>query len=267
MTKQRSDWVFDAKHYDLLNQDRAETFAKVFAPLQKAKGLKTALDLGCGIGHFSSFLSEQGLDVLGVDGREENVLEARRRYPHLKFEVADVQDTSVASLGIFDLVFCYGLLYHLENPFSALRAIGRMTRSLAALESVVYPSPEPLMILLEENDAKDQGLNYIAYYPSESSLVKMLASSGLPYCYWPSNFPANPVYQIGRNGFRYRTFLFAANSVLDSDCLVPWHGHVSDFSPWAMSPLYSVPTALSRAYGFFDRNFRHKVKLSAQTKK
>lgn len=258
MTQQKSEWIFDAEHYERLNRARAEAVAKIIPPLQSLLGLKTALDLGCGLGHFSSFLSELGLDVLGVDGREENVLESRRRYPQLKFEVADAQDPNLSSLGQFDLVFCYGLLYHLENPFATIRSISKMSRKLITVEGVVYPSPEPILVLLDENNCEDQGLNYVAYYPSEAALAKMLAKSGFPECYLPATAPDHPVYRPGRGGFRQRAILFASPSPLSLDSLSPWSAARSEFSPWAMAPLYPVPSAFSRLYSFFYRRMYGK---------
>ena len=260
MTQRKLDWIFDAKHYELLNEARGGTFASVFAPLKGTLDLNTAVDIGCGLGHFTSFLSQLGLDVLGVDAREENVLEARARFPHLNFAVADAQDPNLSSLGQFDLVFCYGLLYHLENPFVTIRNIAKMARKLATVESVVYPSPEPILVLLEENACEDQGLNYMAYYPSEASLVKMLMKSGLDECYLPTKFPSHPAYALGRSGFRQRTIIFAARSPLDLDLLTMWSGSTSNFSPWAMAPLYPVPTRLCKPYSFLNRKLRAKKK-------
>ncbi len=258
MTQQKSEWIFDAQHYELLNKARADAIAKIIPPLQSSLGLKTALDLGCGLGHFSAFLSNLGLEVLGVDGREENVLESRRRYPHLKFELADAQDPNLSSLGQFDLVFCYGLLYHLENPFVTIRSICKMARKLVTVEGVVYPSPEPVLVLLDENTCEDQGLNYVAYYPSEAALAKMLARSGYPECYLPAVTPDHPVYHLGRGGFRRRAILFASPKPLQSESLIAWPGITSGFSPWAMAPLYPVPNALSKLYSVFYRKMYGK---------
>lgn len=90
--------------------------------LVPALGLKTALDAGAGVGFFSQTLADCGLSVRGFDGRTENVDEARKRFPHMPFEQANLEDHSVLRLGEFDLVLCFGLLYQLENPLLAVRA-------------------------------------------------------------------------------------------------------------------------------------------------
>ena len=95
---------FDQKEYRRLIEARAETIQKVVAKLKPALGLTTAVDAGCGVGFFSQTLSECGLRVCGFDAREENVSEARRRFPGIPFEKADVQDRSILQMGSYDLV-------------------------------------------------------------------------------------------------------------------------------------------------------------------
>ena len=65
--------------------------------------------------------------MLGVDGRQENVEEAQRRFPQIPFRICNAQESALRDLGRFDLVFCFGLLYHLENPLIAIRQLCAMT--------------------------------------------------------------------------------------------------------------------------------------------
>ena len=51
----------------------------------------------------------------------------QRRYPETKSVAADVED-SLAALGRFEIVFCYGLLYHLESPRAGAPQHGRGLR-------------------------------------------------------------------------------------------------------------------------------------------
>ena len=51
----------------------------------------------------------------------------KNRYPNIPFYIANVEDSSIAHLGKFDLVLCFGLLYHLENPFAAMRKLYALT--------------------------------------------------------------------------------------------------------------------------------------------
>jgi SAM-dependent methyltransferase len=245
-------WVFDQEHYDALNAAREETVLQLLPELKKQLNLRTALDLGCGLGHYSEVLHKQGLHVLGVDGRLENVQEARRRYPHLEFRVADAQDPALVELGSFDLVFCFGLLYHLENPFRVIRSIAALTSGLALLEGMVYPTPEPAMVLLDERPIEDQGLEHLAFYPSETCLVKMLRRSGLGNCYMPKHMPPHTDFQRGNNGFRRRTLLAASGAQIDSPSLISWPDPSPLYGPLSMLPLYPVRRAYSKAVDMVD---------------
>jgi 2-polyprenyl-3-methyl-5-hydroxy-6-metoxy-1,4-benzoquinol methylase len=102
-------------------------------------GLRTALDVGCGLGHFSGLLHSSGLQVSAVDGRQGNVEEGRRRYPQVSFRKFDAEDYALRELGKFDLVFCFGLLYHLENPMLTIRHLQAMTKTLLLVEAVTFP--------------------------------------------------------------------------------------------------------------------------------
>ena len=249
--------VFDQEHYDALNTARWDSLRRSLPEIKQRLNLQTVLDLGCGLGYFSELLHGMGFEVLGVDGRAGNVAEAKRRYPQLNFQTADAQDPTLARLGSFDLVFCFGLLYHLENPFQVIRSISRLTSKLTFIEGMVYPSPEPAMVLLDENDLVDQGLNLMAFYPSESCLIKMLRRSGFPECYTPDPMPDHPGYRTGANGFRLRTLIVGSKISLPSPFLKPWPDASPEFRPWDIMPLYAA-RRITKIYGAVDRLFRPK---------
>ncbi len=50
------------------------------------------LDVGCGPGHWTAFLAEQGADVEGVDLTPAFIQIARARYPSVRFRAAFVDD-------------------------------------------------------------------------------------------------------------------------------------------------------------------------------
>src|SRR6202140_319098 len=134
---------FDQLHYQRLIRAREEAIRNVLHRLSPALGLKTALDAGAGVGFFSQTLADCGLSVRGFDGRAENITEARKRFPHIAFEQADVQDHSILALGKFDLVLCFGLLYHLEIPLLAIRHLRSLTEKCLLLESMCVPDDKP----------------------------------------------------------------------------------------------------------------------------
>ena len=136
---------FDQHHYQRLIRAREDAIRNVLHGLIPALGLKTALDAGSGVGFFSQTLADCGLNVRGFDGRTENVAEARKRFPHIPFEQANLEEHSVLRLGEFDLVLCFGLLYHLENPLLAVRHLRSLTEKCLLLESMCVPDDKPSM--------------------------------------------------------------------------------------------------------------------------
>ncbi len=111
-------FVFDLEESQRLVEARGEFLRCFVTDFKDRLELRTALDAGCGVGHFSSLLQQMGLRVTAFDARAENVEEARRRNPGIDFRVADAEELQPQEFGVFDLVLCFGLLYHLENPFA-----------------------------------------------------------------------------------------------------------------------------------------------------
>ncbi len=206
---------FDQRQYRKLTAARAATIQRVVGKLKRALALERALDAGCGVGFFSKTLEECGLNVCGFDGREENIVEARKRFPHVPFETADIECASITELGRFDFVLCCGLLYHLENPVLAMRNLRALTEKCLLLESMCIPDKKPLMLLREEPRAGDQSLTDMACYPSEGSLVKMLYRAGFAVVYRVVPLPEHDDFRDTAEHARKRTMLLASSAPID----------------------------------------------------
>lgn len=65
------------------------------------QGLGPVLDVGCGPGDLTAYLSERGLDVSGVDLSARMIDHARRRHPEQRFAVASATELALddSSLG------------------------------------------------------------------------------------------------------------------------------------------------------------------------
>jgi tRNA (mo5U34)-methyltransferase len=203
--------AFDEPETLKFNAARRDFLTSLITGLDHAsRPIRTALDVGCGYGYFAGALEELGMEVTAVDGRAENIKEASRRYPGVGFHVVNAEDVGLRSLGKFDLVICLGLLYHLENPFLAVRNLCAATEGLLVLESVCIPASTPSAILYEEDHDIDQGLNYIALIPSESWLVKALYASGFRYVYRPASLPQHHDFKASILKRRRRTILIGS---------------------------------------------------------
>src|SRR5581483_7135028 len=60
------------------------------------------------------------------------------------------EPAALAELGLFDVVHCYGILYHLERPADLIAQIGRSCRNVAIVETCVLATDSPRSDLVEE---------------------------------------------------------------------------------------------------------------------
>jgi SAM-dependent methyltransferase len=232
----KREWLFDRPWTREFTKVRQEFVTEMLGSLRKQVDLNSALDVGCGVGDFAKFLSDMGFCVIAADGRSENVSEAQRRYPNIKFLTADVENLTLEKTGRFDLVLCFGLLYHLENPFRALRNLHGATDKVLLIETMCVPGAHAMMDLLDEGVAEDQALNYVAFYPTEPCLIKILYRVGFPFVYLFDRLPSVEFYSSSLWRKRPRTMMVASKVPLKApelslvrEPMRPVHG---DMDPW-----------------------------------
>lgn len=125
--------VFHAEHYQRHNQMRQEHLASLDLDLAGS----TVLEVGAGIGDHTHFFLERGCDVLSTDARPENLEVLRWRHPNLRTQLLNLDDPRPSFNETFDIVYCYGLLYHLSNPADALAFMARCAGRMLLLETRV----------------------------------------------------------------------------------------------------------------------------------
>jgi SAM-dependent methyltransferase len=250
--------VFDTPHYRALDVARAELLREALGEFQAQLDLQTAWDIGCGVGNFSVLLKELGFQTRALDGRIGNVEEAARRVPGLDVRVGDVEDPALPSLGAADLVLCLGLLYHLENPFRAIRNLAQIAGKVLVLESMCTWDEKPVLHLLEEGPTEDQGLRYIAFYPSESCLIKMLYSAGFSCVYRFTRLPDNADFREQRDRTKQRTMLVGSRHELSSAFLAVAQEPSARFDLWQTAGA-RMPRPVERAVTFFEKPWSEKV--------
>ncbi|PYT62377.1 MAG: hypothetical protein DMG35_07715 [Acidobacteria bacterium] len=231
---------FDQREYRELIEARGETIRRVVSKLKPALGLANAVDAGCGVGFFSQTLAECGLNVCGFDARPENVDEARRRFPGIPFEQADMEDHRICQLGRFDLVLCFGLLYHLENPLQAVRNLRAITEKCLLLESMCLPEERCTLLLRQEARQEDQSLREMACYPSEGSLVKMLYRAGFAKVYRVTGLPNHDDFRETAEHTQRRTVLLASSIPIEVAGFRLLIEPQETEDPWAKKPAAQV---------------------------
>lgn len=246
--------VFDKEHYTQINEARLNFLKQWLPGLVTAQGLKNSLDVGCGVGFFSRYLASLGLEVLALDARSENISEAQKRHPDIKFLVEDIENPIIKKLGSFDLTFCFGILYHLENPFLGVRNLHALTKKILLIESKVTPSSFASGRLVDETFGEDQSKNYIAFIPSELGLIKMLYSSGFPYVYVFNRMPNHENFCESTELYRKRIVMAATKIPLDTSFL-RLVDEPATVDPWIKSHRYQ----LNRVRSFLRKPWRGKI--------
>jgi SAM-dependent methyltransferase len=250
-------FIFDQSIQSELRDAKGEFLRRVITPWKSAAGLQTAFDTGCGVGYFSGVLQDLGLRVSAADGRADNVTEARARYPQVDFHVADAEDPLPSDIGTFDLVLCFGLLYHLENPLRAMRNLRTLTGKVLLLESLCLPDDQPFLLLLDEPLGEDQSLRAVSCYPSEGAMVKMAYRAGFPYVYQFRELPDHEHFRPAVGRSRMRTVLAASLSPLDSALIVPVPEPTPSGDLWTTDPTGAVKMA-RKLRRYFKRSTTRK---------
>ena len=99
------------------------------------------LDVACNCGGFSVEAAKSGADyVLGVDIVDRYLEQAQfvRRalgLSQVEFRKLGVEDLDEALVGTFDVSFCFGILYHLENPVLAMKRLAAVTRRVLGVDT------------------------------------------------------------------------------------------------------------------------------------
>lgn len=100
------------------------------------------VDLGSLEGGYAVEFAKLGFNTLGIEAREENMakcnyVKENLNLPNLKFVKDDVRN--IGNYGNFDIVLCYGLLYHLNDPINFIKTMSSCNSKLMFLNTHYAP--------------------------------------------------------------------------------------------------------------------------------
>jgi tRNA (mo5U34)-methyltransferase len=151
-------------------------------PLPADLAGKRVLDVGAWDGWFTFETERRGASVVAIDiARGTNFLKARElTNSQAAHHILDVLDLSPANLGMFDIVLCFGVLYHLRHPLLALERLYAMSTDLVLIESFVSeadsPGSPPRMEFYEGTELCGQFDNWVG--PNVNCLLAWCRATG-----------------------------------------------------------------------------------------
>ena len=195
---------FHRNHYLRINQRRLEHLASLGLPLSG----RTVLELGAGIGDLSTFFLDRGNEVTSVEARAENIecmraniaayygahsSEAPRRHRIVRLDL-DQDDATL--LGQFDIVHCYGILYHLRDPSRLIHFVDATCRSLCLVESCVSFGAEAAINPTPEDATQvSQAVDGVGCRPTRAWIMNALKSV-FPHVYVPTIQPNHEEFPV-----------------------------------------------------------------------
>ena len=220
-TKNQRIREFHDAHYLRHNMRRLEHLASLGLPLAG----RTVLELGAGIGDHTSFFLDRDCRVCTSDGRLELLEILRGRYPSLRIEHIDL-DEDCPLVDVFEIVYAYGVLYHLKDPVRGLDTMARLCSSLLLLETCVSPGNDLSVNLVSENaHFASQAVGGVGCRPTRPWVFAALKER-FPFVYstcsqpWHPEFPLDWTKEMAGEGLTRAVFV-ASRQPLDLPELTP----------------------------------------------
>lgn len=145
----------------------ADTYAKCYSEIEYCKAYidefiaslagKKVLDIGCGAGQITDYLTQRGIGVIGIDFSEELLKIAKQNFPNSKFILADICDYEQKEQ--VDGIITKDVLFHLsdENLIQVLQKFRKMLKPNGNLCIIMdMPKEAGEQIFVEELDDKYQ---------------------------------------------------------------------------------------------------------------
>jgi hypothetical protein len=189
-----AEQVFHDGAYLRHNARRQEHLATLGLDL----GDKSVLEVGAGIGDHTTFFLDRGCKVLCTEPREDNLNVIRRRFnsdPNVAVEQLNLDGAFPAAAPRYDVVYCYGVLYHLSRPGEALAWMCDRAAGLLLLETCVSFSGEDKPFPVSEKASlQSQAITGAGCRPSRVWVMNRLREK-MPQVYvtatqpWHEEFP------------------------------------------------------------------------------
>ena len=139
---------------------------------------KRVLDMGAASGWNAFEMERRGAAVVAVDCVEYEELPMARDAmgSAVDYRLLDIEEITPSSVGMFDYVIFFGVLYHLRHPLLGLEKICAITRDTAFVESFVSEGDACTMEFYETTELGGQIDNWFG--PTANCLAALCRSAG-----------------------------------------------------------------------------------------
>lgn len=186
---------FQNEDYQRINQRRLEHLASLGLSLSGS----TVLEVGAGIGDHTSFFLDRRCRVVSTEARAENLAIMRSRFPQLEIRHLDLDSPDPTFNQSFDIIYCYGLLYHLRHPDQAIAYMAERCHKMLLLETCVSFGEEAQVNLCEEPAANPtQSVMGMGCRPTRIWVYQQLKQY-FDYVYLPLTQPNHPQFPLEWN--------------------------------------------------------------------
>ncbi len=148
---------------------------------------KSVIEFGAGIGDHTFYYLLKNCTVLPTDGRKELTEYIAKRF-NIKTMQLDIEKNLciVKTLPRFDIIHCYGILYHISNPEEFLNSIKNLG-DLLLLETCVSISKDDFFVY-EKRTNPTQAIGGIGCRPTREWIYEKLKQN-YTYVYLPLTQP------------------------------------------------------------------------------
>jgi SAM-dependent methyltransferase len=148
--RRRIEKTFHYSDYLRLTARSLEHLATLGLPLRH----RSVLEVGAGAGDLSSYFLDRGCQLTITEVRPELLGYLRKRYPGQAVQQLDLDNPTPLAGSPFEVVFCYGVLYHLKQPGDALAYLSDCCSDLLLISSQVVFGGGATLTEVEERQSR-----------------------------------------------------------------------------------------------------------------
>jgi SAM-dependent methyltransferase len=137
----------------------------------------TIADVGCGPGRVAAFLSNHGLDAVGVDASNSMLELGRHAHPHIQFESGALHSLPYAAATLRGAVYWYSIIH--TPPAELAGVFTELSRVLRPEGDVLFAFQAGEGTAVTKPDAYESGVTLTSYHHNVHDVAQQMLTAGL----------------------------------------------------------------------------------------